>query len=264
MVALRLVNWNVNGRLSSLRAREAIARILRSLRPDVVCLQEVNRRAHAHWLAAALGMRFSDRWWHVGGVAILSRWPAERAKVRSIPSSYFGGFVAIKTRGLWVAVVHLDSRAYLHSERRRQAETAFVLRHFRPRSAAIIAGDWNSLAHVDLPPQRPDDDSRLFGCKLVRDLGRLPSLLLHDAGWRDVHQGPNAQTTWIPALAEDPRCPVERIDRIYAAGPVRVTHQQTLGPADFAHLFAPNTPRWPTGKDHLIVAAILHVPFASR
>lgn len=257
----RIVNWNVNGRLKSRSARVAIARILASLSPDILCLQEVSTRAEARWLAAALGLRFDDRWWHRGGMTILSRWPLRGGTVCSIPHSYFNGLVTVNTGGLRVAVVHLDSRRYLHSERRRWSETRFILDRFVPDAArpSIIAGDWNSITHLDFAPcsgESCETPERGRWCKWVRDVGRLPSRLLEVHGWRDAHQGQgHARTTWMPALDAHPRCTPERIDRIYVGGPVRgISQQRTLGPADFAHLFAPHTPHWPTGKDHLIVA----------
>jgi endonuclease/exonuclease/phosphatase family metal-dependent hydrolase len=252
---MRVVTWNVNGRLASSRAREVIAHILASVDADVLCLQEVNRRSQARWLAGALGLRFRDAWWHNGGVAILCRRSPNRALVKSIPGSYYGGFVAVETQGVWVAAVHLDSRRYLHSERRRLSETAFLLNQFASASIPVVlAGDWNSVAHVDLPV---DEGS---GCKRIRDTARLPSRLLQAAGWRDSHQSSrHARTTWMPALDQPAHCSLERIDRIYVAGPARITRQQTLGPAQVAHMFPAKTPRWPTGRDHLIVAADIHL-----
>jgi endonuclease/exonuclease/phosphatase family metal-dependent hydrolase len=225
---MRIVSWNLNGRLRSERSRHKIIAVLRSLHPDILCLQEVNTRSEARSLAAELGMHWNRRAFHRGGMTILTTGPSSAVRKLSIPNSYCNALVTVRWNGIWIASSHLSSAAYRRSEQQRLHEMRWLARNFRPRRG-IWAGDWNSASHLD---------------RGFRSQPELPSHVLAREQWMDTH-AKHPHSTWMPATHR-----LERIDRIYVRGPGwRVLRSATLGPRSFPFLKG----RWPTGRDHKLV-----------
>ena len=273
---MRIVSWNVNGRLGACSKIEQleqleqphisrcqdIVSILQATKPDIVCLQEVNSREEAAWIARQLNM-FQPKWpvWHVAGLTILTRFPIIEIQVQSIPNSFYNGIVAVKVsnpekkHAIWVVNIHLDSRAYTHSEQRRHVETQFILRYItrllqKQKAPIVVAGDWNSVDHHDLRVATTRNQ-----CKRIRDIGRLPSHLMQREQWNDamhLYSHERRTSTWIPTAAQDPHCTIERIDRIYVKG-LQVRFAQHIGPKE-TRVILHGRP-WPTGKDHKLVLA---------
>ena len=150
---LRLLSWNVWDMLGD---PLAVARVLRSARPDVACLQEAPRRPGSRWrltaLARASGLQFVAGGRASAGTALLC---SARVVVRDVEAfrlpvegwrSRPRGAV-LATAGLpgglplRVACVHLGLQ---EGERLHHAR---MLRHRLGRSGlpAVVAGDFNEL-----------------------------------------------------------------------------------------------------------------------
>ncbi|MCW5850944.1 MAG: endonuclease/exonuclease/phosphatase family protein [Anaerolineae bacterium] len=96
--SLTVLSYNIKAGQHHPDSLEAVAQVIEALHPDIVALQEVDVVAHrTHWVhqPAWLGQRLSLRD-HFGaalqlpdggqyGVALLTRWPVERAQVYSLP-----------------------------------------------------------------------------------------------------------------------------------------------------------------------------------
>ncbi len=102
---LRVISLNVNGRLSKRngQCRDAIAAILKTLKPDIICLQEVNTRAQGKWLSRELFMHFDSRAWTPGGMTVLSRKPISSVQVMRLRGGWYNSLIAVKIGRLWVA-----------------------------------------------------------------------------------------------------------------------------------------------------------------
>jgi endonuclease/exonuclease/phosphatase family metal-dependent hydrolase len=250
---------NVNGRLAPKygRCRIALAATIRSLKPDVVCLQEVDSRAQGRWLAGRLKLRFDPRAWRSGGMTILTKKPIDAVRTFRLKDGWYNSLVSVRIRlagkPVWIASVHLDSRRYRRDERLRNSEIRQILSKFKP-SFGILAGDFNSMSHLDAGKI----DRYRRGCRSVVRTAipkpiRRPSNYLSASGWSDTGAG-KPVTTWIPAVSSNDSCDFERIDRIYVRPRNRwtVVGRATLGYRDFRGLRG-----WPAGRDHRLVLADL-------
>ena len=203
----------------------SVAHVMRSCRPDVVCLQEVPRRLGAgrrvRRLARECGLRWSAGGRGSGGTAVLT---APRVEVLSSgvgrlavagPLTRTRGYSLVRLRGLTVVSVHLPLR-----ETERLAHVAAVLDRLRDAGPCVVAGDLNEL---------PDGPSWAALAALVADPGGC---------------GPT-----YPA-----RAPTRRIDAVLTTSGVAVTRLSVAGPTEQL---------WPqdlrAASDHLPVIADLAV-----
>lgn len=144
---LRVATYNVRDLLDD---RAAAARVVRAVRPDVLCLQEVPRRLTTELslpaFARACGLYWAGGRRGTGGTAILTslrvhthRALGSRLAVRfpDRTRGYAASLVSLPgSQPLWVASVHLGLRG---DERDRHM--AEVLRALTP--PAVVAGDLN-------------------------------------------------------------------------------------------------------------------------
>lgn len=206
---LKIATWNMHmgrGR-DGRRDLERTGAVIRSLGVDCIGLQEVDNHRHQAGddltqLAVATGMQAvagptMDRAEGDYGNALLSRWPITRVVRHDLsvpdrePRGLLQAIIDCPTTPLCLAVTHLGLRP---AERRRQV-------------AAI-------LSHL------PNDES-------------LPLLLLGDFNewllwgrplrWLQRRFGPAPAPPSFPA-----RWPLFRLDRILAAGPVRLRQVRTI------------------------------------
>ena len=203
----------------------AVAHVIRSCSPDVVCLQEVPRRLAAgrrvRRLARECGLRWSAGGRGSGGTAVLT---AKRVEVVSSavgrlavagPLTRTRGYSLVRRRGLPVVSVHLPLR-----EPERLAHVAAVLARLQDAGPCVVAGDLNE------PPGGP---SWAALAALVTDPGGC---------------GPTYPS----------RAPTRRIDAVLATAGLVVSRLAVAGPSE--HL-------WPqdlrAASDHLPVIAELEV-----
>ncbi|MCC6610842.1 MAG: exodeoxyribonuclease III [Burkholderiales bacterium] len=203
---LRVVTLNLNGIRSAIR--RGFLAWLRTVRPDVVCLQEV--KAHQSDLDAAILMPAGLKgYFHCAekkgyaGVALYCRKTPDRV-VAGFGSREFdreGRFLRADYGGLSVVSVYLPSGS--SSAERQQAKFRFM-REFMPylkrlhRSGRefILGGDWN-IAHreIDLKNWRANQKNSGF---LPEERAWLTDVF-EKAGWVDVFRklDPRAeQYTW--------------------------------------------------------------------
>jgi endonuclease/exonuclease/phosphatase family metal-dependent hydrolase len=154
--ALRLVSWNVRDLLGD---PYAVRRVITSLAPDVLCLQEAPRRlpgvVRNRMLARACGLRFVAGGRTSGGTAVLvsprtavRRAVAGRLPVRGVFTRTRGLVVAELAAALpegplelTVACLHLPLEPDL---RVRHAELVVAALDRRPRPH-VVCGDYNEL-----------------------------------------------------------------------------------------------------------------------
>ena len=165
---VRVVTWNLWWRLGNWEARAgAITHALETLRPDLVCLQEVwqeGKRNQAALLAERLGMQHAfalDR--TEGGVdqgvALLSRWPLTGVEHRAlpVPAGAAPANVALRAvvqgpRGpLLLATTHLTPYPHRSEYRELQvrALVEFLAELKRESPIGIVAGDFNAAPDAD-------------------------------------------------------------------------------------------------------------------
>jgi len=201
----------------------AVAHVIRSCRPDVVCLQEVPRRLAAgrrvRRLARECGLRWSAGGRGSGGTAVLTAPGVEvissgvgRLPVAG-PLTRTRGYSLVRLRGLTVVSVHLPLR-----EHERLAHVTAVLQRLRDAGPCVVAGDLNE------PPGGP---SWAALAALVTDPGGC---------------GPTYPS----------RAPTRRIDAVLATSGLVVTRLAVAGPSEQL---------WPqdlrAASDHLPVIAEL-------
>lgn len=223
---LTLNLWNINEPLEP-RYR-AIAAGLRTMRPEIVCLQEVYRdrksaRSQAELIAECCGL---TNYVEENGLAILCSLPVIRSNSAALPQFppdpsrhvVWAEFL-IKGRRLLVINTHLAYAPEMVEERRQQAQAllAAIRRQYPAPGgiAKIICGDFNDVA--DSPAVR--------------------AILESDDGFRDVfaERHPNS-----PGFTYTPRNPYverswtvdERIDYVFAS--------PNLEPKDCAVVFDGN------------------------
>ncbi len=168
--SLRVITYNIAGeRVDLHRLRD----VLHQYRPDLICLQEVIRRRHVHWLGDHLDLPH----WHYAppqsgrkGVALLSRWPLGPAHTLYFQHGAQGKAalaapIVVPVGSIWVCTVHLDSpprrergrspwrwMAFLGREvfgqNRRYLEAQELCRWLQQLKCApwIVGGDFNSLS----------------------------------------------------------------------------------------------------------------------
>jgi endonuclease/exonuclease/phosphatase family metal-dependent hydrolase len=222
---LRVLSWNLWGQFGPWRARQpAIAQTIRSLDPDIACLQEVwasDQTNQAAELAQIHGLHHTYAYRDDGpvhwGNAILSRWPIARSEWRPLPTA--GEPDELRTvlfaeidgpRGpIQVFCTHLNWRFDHSAARVAQVKAiAALIEECRPRTyPPILAGDMNAA---------PDSDEMrmLTGRSVVA----APKLAFHDA-WEVAGEG--AGMTWSndnPYAALDLE-PSRRIDYVFAGWP---------------------------------------------
>jgi endonuclease/exonuclease/phosphatase family metal-dependent hydrolase len=165
---VRVVTWNLWWRLGDWKARaQPIARTLRDLEPDLVCLQEVWRegdRNQAAGLAEQLGMRhaFAADRTEDGidqGVAVLSRWPLAEVegRVLPVPEGVPQRTVALRAvvegpRGvILLATTHLVPFPPRSGDREHQvrALVEFLAESERRPAVTVVCGDFNAAPGSD-------------------------------------------------------------------------------------------------------------------
>jgi endonuclease/exonuclease/phosphatase family metal-dependent hydrolase len=154
--AVRVLTWNVQGARGLDLARAAA--VIRSVAPDVVALQEVQRR-QASALAVALALpsrRWAFKHWPVvtraEGLAVLSRHPMATAAFPLRRRPFWDwrrrigldASVAIGERCIGVLDVHLSPHDEADGLRRREAAIALARTGDRA-PAPLIVGDLNDL-----------------------------------------------------------------------------------------------------------------------
>ncbi|MGZ4677469.1 MAG: endonuclease/exonuclease/phosphatase family protein [Acidimicrobiia bacterium] len=232
-----VVTWNAQG--SNQPDLIAAAAALRALDPDVVLLQEVQRRQLAT-LAAAMGCEHRWRFKHWGltlpaeGLGILARGPIEHVGVRALAHRFAFwtwrrriAVVAVTTvagRRLAVVDVHLGA-GVTHDERVRQVRALIAW----ARDPVVIAGDLNA------SPRSAELD------------------VLAAAGWRDAERRTHPDTSppptnWPPGARTVP--PSQRLDYVLVRDATRV--EEAFVPDDWA--------RWARLSDHVPVVARLGGP----
>jgi endonuclease/exonuclease/phosphatase family metal-dependent hydrolase len=202
---LRVATWNVRDLLGD---PFALRRVLRSLRADVVCLQEAPRRPGGEWrtrrLARDAGLRHAGGGRPSGGTAILlgphvgvRSLVAARLPVRGLHARTRGFVVAELAAvsgpaagvALTIACLHLPLEPDLRVRHARLAGTALA----RRPGPYVICGDFNeppgSPAWQELIPLAPDPTPNAGPTfPAGREDVRLDAVLV-GAGLRVVRQG---------------------------------------------------------------------------
>lgn len=165
---LTLNLWNIN---EPLEARySALATGLKSLRPDIVCLQEVSRDPRSARSQAELVAKICNFGHSVEkeGLSILCRYPIVRSDSAALPEFPGDGprqvllaECLIERRPLLVANTHLAYRPEMIQERKAQAEALLaMIEHYRSTDGVktkILCGDFNDVS--DSPAVRVVLDS---------------------------------------------------------------------------------------------------------
>lgn len=214
---MKTISYNLNQRLQYPDSAEAIAQLLARFRADIIFLQEVMVWREVAWLAHRLGFYCDRKAWTRGGYTVLSRAAPEAAWRCQVPGSAWGaGAAGMQVAGVWYLSTHLDDADYKRDEGQRVREASYILSRI-PRGRVVLAGDFNSPSHLDVP-------------------GTYPSNLFR--AWQDVQAGRAwSRSTWMPSRSFD------RIDRIYSRG-VTATRGGIVDHRDLG------MPSWPTGRDH--------------
>jgi endonuclease/exonuclease/phosphatase family metal-dependent hydrolase len=231
---LTVVTWNAQGGRGLDVARSAAA--LHELAPDVVLLQEIQRRQLGALRAAldALDACWRFKHWPVPGRAeglgVLAGVPMADTRVQVLAQRWrFWSWrrrIAVLTsldvdgRTVRIADVHLGA-GVTHEERGRQARLLLE----RADGVALIAGDLNA------EPGAPE------------------LLALSDAGWTDAEARVRPAGTPRPSSNWDPgprtSAPTQRLDYVLVRAVTPVQHAYV--PDDWA--------RWAELSDHLPVVA---------
>jgi len=207
---LRVATWNIHmGRGSDgRRDLERVARVIRGLDLDCIGLQEVDNRREAEAddlsrLAVATGMQAvagptMARPGGDYGNALLSRWTVTRIARHDLsvagrePRGVLHAAVDWRGSSVEVAVTHLGLRPF---ERRRQVERLLALLPAERRRPLLLLGDFNEWLLWGRPLRW-----------LHRRFGRAPAPATFPARW-----------------------PLIRLDRILAAGPLRLLRVRAVG-----------------------------------
>ncbi len=207
---LRVATWNIHmGRGNDgHRDLERVARVIRSLEVDCIGLQEVDNRHAAEAddlsrLAAATEMQAVAGPTMVRpggdyGNALLSRWPVTRVARHDLsvdgrePRGLLHAAVDWRGSSVEVAVTHLGLRPF---ERRRQVVRLLELLPGDRTRPLLLLGDFNEWLLWGRPLRW-----------LHRRFGRAPAPATFPARW-----------------------PLIRLDRILAAGPLRLLRVRAVG-----------------------------------
>lgn len=270
-VSMRVMTWNLWWHFGDHDARwPGIVDTIRSVDPDVLCLQEVwsdeSGADDADRLATEFGMhvaRTDPVFWNGQsfGNAVLSRWPVERLTDERLPRAdgdiSHRRVVAARVTTPWgpwpSASTHLDHRFDASADRTAQ------LRHVME-----LALDWRGEPDTDLPVIVGADLNALPDSDEIRMLtGRsagVPGIVFSDA-WEQTADDPDNPTgaTWLRAnpASRDSAWPDRRLDYVLVSwprpkpvgNPIRTW---TVGRPDS------NDDVWPS--DHLAVVTDLVTP----
>jgi endonuclease/exonuclease/phosphatase family metal-dependent hydrolase len=207
VVSLRVVSYNVR----SLRDdRSALVRVIRDLRPDVLCLQEAPRRLRWRGRCAALardtGLLYVGGGRTTGGAAMLA---SLRVDVRSTIEYRFSRSPGLHTRGAVAARLALRGAAAVVASVHLGLDAAERLRH---RSELVGLVD-------------------RFGCAVTilgGDINEAPD----KPAWRAIA----AEFTDAGAADDTPtfstQVPRRRIDGVFVRGPARVGSYHVVDGAD--------------------------------
>lgn len=200
--SLRVLSWNVHGLRDDVTA---MARIVRDVDPDVMCVQEAPKylrwRAKSAGMARRFGLLYVTGGGTTGGSALLVNLRVDVREVTAVCLSRQYGWPA---RGVAAAVVHKGATALtvasIHLPLAQQERLAHARRAVRasrtPGKALLVAGDIN---------ERPGGPAwRALAADGLRDLG--------------PHSGPT-----FPATA-----PRKRIDGVLASADVEVKGYDVL------------------------------------
>lgn len=147
--AVRVMSYNVK---DFTRDRHAAAAVVRSIEPDVLCLQEVPRRLFATWRVAAFarecGLHWSGHHRGSGGTTIFT---SLRVQVHEVRHHRLSVRPWQRTRGYAVARVGLPGQppvsvASVHlglDAAERLRHTTQILRTLRTGESVLVAGDLN-------------------------------------------------------------------------------------------------------------------------
>ena len=241
---MRLLTWNVQGAHGVDVA--AVAAVIRASAPDVVALQEIQRR-QASALATALSMpsrRWAFKHWPViaraEGLAVLTRHLLAGASTFPVRRAPFwdwrrriGLAATVVVDGRLVRVVDLHLSPHDEVERRRREATSTLARAAGSPPPPIIVGDLNDL---------PDDGAHA---------AFLASGWI-DA-WRTVHpDGADGSTNWT-AGSRLGRPPAQRIDYVLAPPGSTIEECGVVAEAERFDEFAGLS-------DHLPLAAAIRLP----
>lgn len=207
---MQIVCYNLNQIVNT-----SIINLLKQFKPDILILQEVMLWKDVEYLAKEMNMNCDKKSWSNYGVCVMSKFPiTDNFKLKNC--------VGIKTNDIWVFSLHLDDLNYKKDEQKRIKELKYILANLPKTDKAILAGDFNSVSHLDI-----------YSNKL------LPSHLLED--WIDCQANkPYTRGTWIPSET------LSRIDRIYCRG-LKIGNGGIIDKKDVG------LTRWPTGRDHRLL-----------
>jgi len=235
---LRIVSFNCNWGIAWHGIRASIARMLKELNADIICLQEIPKKRHARYLAKKLGMHRKSTKWHTGGMAIIAKRTIQDFIVKDIPklesNAFQNGVVAINIHNTWISCVHLTDLQYNISDVERIRELTYILDALYNKTKTssgniILAGDFNDA----------QEESAM-------------SALLESQGFVDTHKNkPWQRGTWIPATTVP-----ERIDRIYSKGPFIVKSGRVIDETNIPWL---QRKQWITGADHRLIITELEM-----
>jgi endonuclease/exonuclease/phosphatase family metal-dependent hydrolase len=243
---------------------QRVLRVIRELDPDIVGVQEPYGRIDR--IADELGWNGSPR------LHVISRFPV----LEPAEGSGEWGYVEVSPgRVVAIANTHLPSVGYgpylvrsgapvrevLEAERKRRVPwTRDLLDSMSPVLSTgdvpvFLTGDFNSPSHRDWTAEA--DAARVE----VRYPVEWPvTIALEDAGFRDsyraVHPDPveDPGFTWTPGSGFPPRIRegevLDRIDYVWAAGPVEILDSQVVGEAESPYAGI-GFDRWPS--DHRAV-----------
>lgn len=229
-MALRAMTWNLWWRFGSFELRQrAILRTIRTVDPDVICLQETwtddAASGQADLIAAELGFHAAREAngpadGHGFGNAVLARWPIVRQACEQLPDEHGEPghrdvvlAVVDTPYGPWpFGSTHLDHRFDRSATRRRQATRLLEL-----------AADWRGDPERDLPVIVGADLNAVPDADEVRLLtGRRPGvggIVLSDA-WEQARPGADG-ATWRAAnpYSADSAWPNRRLDYLLVSWP---------------------------------------------
>jgi endonuclease/exonuclease/phosphatase family metal-dependent hydrolase len=244
MFEATVLTWNVHG--SAVADLHAVAAIIRAVEPDVVALQEVQRR-QVHTLSRALSMS-SKRWafkhWpfteRPEGLAVASPHRLVHAKAFRLRRAPFWSWkrrvgidATIEAPGGALRLLDVHLTSHDDSVQRVREAASLVQRAARREPAPIIVGDLNDGPDRSAPAE------------------------LAAAGWIDawaaVHDVDDiGATNWTPGVRVG-RPPTQRLDYVFA--PPGATVSSCSIAVDAEHLDDAAAL-----SDHLPVAATLQLP----
>jgi exodeoxyribonuclease III len=185
---LRLVTWNIwNGGEGRL---DAIERVLRDQRADVVALQEANDRTAAESLAEALAMElvYGDANSEYA-VAWLSRLPVVESRNHRLPVLE-KTLLEVEVAGLRLCTTHLAAGRLREDEPQRIAEAEAILAEIGT-TADVLVGDFNAVHPGDEIGTPPAEEK-------LEHVSRRPIELVLASGFldsfRELHPGDRGWT----------------------------------------------------------------------